>query len=195
MRKELILASSSPRRQDLLKQVNIPFSVRKANIDESQITTNDPIDKVKQLASLKGEKVPFQHRKEVILSADTVVAYKNKIFEKPKTKQEAFDIISILSGEVHDVYTGVMIHSIDDRLIFVERTKVEFWPLSKDEIHWYIETDEAYDKAGGYGIQSLGAIFVKQIIGDYYNVVGLPLAKVVRELRNFHIYNKDFKAK
>ena len=194
MSHQLILASSSPRRQELLKQVKIPFLVRKANIDESAITTSDPIEKVRELAILKGESVPLQQH-EVVLSADTVVAYHKQIFEKPQSKEEAYEMMKTLNGTTHDVFTGVMIRSQEKYRVFVEKTEVEFWPLTEEEIEWYIETDEPYDKAGGYGIQSLGAIFIKRLIGDYYNVVGLPLAKVVRELRGFHIYSKDFKAK
>lgn len=186
--KNLILASSSPRRQELLKQVNIPFTIRKPSIDETQITTKDPVEKVQQLAIRKGRAIQIQNEYEVILAADTVVSYEQTIFEKPKNKEEAFNMIHSLSGDTHDVYTGVNIRSTEHESIFVERTKVVFWPLSKSEIEWYVSTDDPYDKAGAYGIQSLGAIFVKEIIGDYYNVVGLPLSRVVRELRKFSIY-------
>jgi len=186
MQKRLVLASRSPRRQELLNQVGISFSVRKANIDESEITAHHPIEKVKQLAVLKGKSVPFKHN-EVILSADTVVAHKQKIFEKPINKVDAYQMISQLSGDVHDVFTGVMIRSVNDEIVFAERTKVEFWPLSVKEIEKYAATNEPYDKAGAYGIQSLGAIFVKRIIGDYYNVVGLPISRVVKELRKFGV--------
>jgi len=186
MKKRLILASGSPRRQELLNQVGIPFSIRKKKIDESKITIHDPIEKVKQLAILKGKSVPLQHT-EVILSADTVVAYNQIIFEKPKNKEEAYEMISRLSGDVHEVFTGILIRSATDENVFVERTRVEFWPLTEKEIERYVTTDEPYDKAGAYGIQSLGAMFVKQIIGDYYNVVGLPISRVVRELLKFEI--------
>lgn len=188
MQRNLVLASASPRRQALLRQVYIPFTVRVANIDEAQITTIDPVEKVKQLASLKGRKVELRNKDEIILSADTVVAFENQIFEKPKSKDEARQMMTNLSGTTHDVYTGVMIRSFEDEVVFVEKTEVTFWSLALEEIEWYINTDEPYDKAGGYGIQSLGAMYVKQIVGDYYNVVGLPLSKVVRELRNFRVF-------
>ncbi len=185
---KLILASSSPRRQELFKQVNIPFAVRLPKVDESQIIAHDPIEKVKQLAMEKGKNVAMREPNEVILAADTVVAYKQTIFEKPKNREEAFHMISTLSGKAHDVFTGVMIRSSNEERVFVEQTKVVFWPLSNSEIDWYVSTNEPYDKAGAYGIQSLGALFVKEIIGDYYNVVGLPLSRVVRELSEFSIY-------
>ncbi|MBP2076848.1 Maf family protein [Oceanobacillus polygoni] len=187
MTNKLILASTSQRRQELLNQVRIPFTSKSPNVDESQITTNDPIEKVKQLAMLKAKNVPINHD-EVILAADTVVAYKQTIFEKPNNKKQAYQMISALSGDVHDVFTGVMIRSCKERTVFVERTRVEFWPLSTNEIEWYVSSKDPYDKAGAYGIQSLGALLVKQINGDYYNVVGLPISRVVRELRKFSIY-------
>lgn len=186
--KRLILASSSPRRQQLLKQVNIPFQLRIPNIDESKILAADPVEKVKQLAMIKAKHVPIHDESEVILAADTVVAFERTIFEKPKDKTEAYHMITTLSGNAHDVYTGVMIRSQDDERIFVERTQVVFWPLTQEEIEWYVSTSDPYDKAGAYGIQSLGSMFVKEIVGDYYNVVGLPLSRVVRELRDFSIY-------
>lgn len=191
MTNKLILVSSSPRRQELLNQVKIPFTIRKPDVDESQIKSSDPVEKVKQLALLKGKNVPLHCEDEVILSADTVVSFHQTIFGKPKDSQEAAQMITAFSGNVHEVFTGVMIRSHDDEIVFVERTKVEFWPLSKEEIDWYVATNEPYDKAGAYGIQSLGAMFVKQIIGDYYTVMGLPISRVIRELRRFSVYAEE----
>lgn len=188
MKRHLILASSSPRRRELLEQVNIPFTIRTSNVDETQITTMDPVKRVIELASLKGKNVEIFHEKEVILSADTIVAYNNHILEKPKNKDEARQMMKLLSGKSHDVLTGVMLRSLDKKRTFVVKTEVLFWDLTDAEIEAYIHTDEPYDKAGGYGIQSYGSIFVKEIIGDYYNVVGLPLSTVVRYLREFQIF-------
>ncbi|WP_339230933.1 Maf family protein [Oceanobacillus sp. FSL K6-2867] len=185
---KLILASTSPRRQELLNQVRIPFTSKNPNVDESQITTNDPIEKVKQLAMLKAENVPIDHDNEVILAADTVVAYKQTIFEKPDNREQAHEMISELSGDLHDVFTGVMIRSYKEKTVFAEHTQVEFWPLKANEIESYVSSMDPYGKAGAYGIQSLGALLVKQINGDYYNVMGLPISRVVRELRKFSIY-------
>jgi septum formation protein len=185
----LILASSSPRRQEILKQVNLSFQIRKPEIDESVIHSADPVEKVSQLASAKGKVIPIQHEQEIILSADTVVSMNQQIFEKPKNKQEAHEMITALSGGTHDVFTGVMIRSAEREVTFTEQTQVEFWPLTNELINRYIETEEPYDKAGAYGIQSMGAMFVKQITGDYYNVVGLPVSRVVRELQHFSSFN------
>ncbi|TFB18534.1 septum formation inhibitor Maf [Filobacillus milosensis] len=190
MPNKLVLASGSPRRKELLNQVNIPFSIRKHNFDETLIKTTNPEEKVKELALHKGRAVTIKANDEIILSADTVVSYRDEIFEKPKNKEEAFEMISKLSGDIHEVYSGVMIRSKTQEVLLVEQTKVEFWSLSDAEIETYISTEDPYDKAGSYGIQSIGAMFVKQIIGDYYNVVGLPVSRVVRELREFNISPK-----
>ncbi|MGP4073985.1 Maf family protein [Piscibacillus sp. B03] len=188
MERKLILGSSSPRRQELLQQVHIPYTIRKPNVDELQITEKDPYKKVAQLAKLKGKNIEIQNSDEIILSADTVVSFQNRIFEKPKDKEEAFKMISDLSGNIHDVYSGFTIRSAEHEETFVEKTVVEFWPLSTQEIEWYVSTSDPYDKAGAYGIQSIGAMFVKQIKGDYYNVVGLPISRVVRELTKHGIH-------
>lgn len=185
MNKKIILASSSPRRQALLKQVQLPFTVRTNEVDESVVTTNNPQERVMQLAKFKNEHIAFENNDEIILTADTVVAYQNTVFEKPQNKREAFEMISTLSGSKHDVFTGVMIRSQTNHVLFAEQTKVEFWPINQDDITAYVNTEEPYDKAGAYGIQSVGAKFVKQIFGDYYNVVGLPISKVIRKLRLF----------
>jgi len=186
--KKLILASSSPRRQALLQQVQIPFTIRTEKVDESQVKTIDPIEKVKQLAILKGKAIPLMDETEIILAADTAVSYQQTIFEKPKNRTDAFQMLSTLSGNIHDVFTGVYIRSHDSEITFVEKTEVEFWPLSEGEIEWYLATDDPYDKAGAYGIQSIGAVFVKRIIGDYYNVVGLPVSRVVRALKEISFF-------
>ncbi|GAB3807051.1 Maf family protein [Virgibacillus kimchii] len=185
---KLILASGSPRRQELLKQIHIPFTIRKPNVDEEQIQTADPQEKVVQLAKLKNKHTPLEHTNEVILSADTVVSHQNRIFEKPKDQQDALEMISLLSGDVHDVYTGVVLRSHEKEISFVERTEVAFRKLSRNEIEWYVSKKEPYDKAGAYGIQGMGAIFVKGITGDYFNVVGLPVSRVAEKLRSFFIF-------
>lgn len=185
MSANLILASSSPRRQEILKQVNIDFQIRKPNMDESKIIEKDPWEKAEKLADAKGEAVPIYKDDEIVLAADTIVSLNGQIFEKPQNKQEAATMITTLSGGTHDVFTGVMIRSSEKKIVFTERTQVEFWPLPEEMIERYLETDEPYDKAGAYGIQSIGAVFVKQIIGDYYNVVGLPISRVIQELHRF----------
>ncbi|GAA0483522.1 Maf family protein [Salinibacillus aidingensis] len=184
---QLVLASSSPRRQELLKQVNIPFIIRKPEVDESSIHSVLPEEKVKQLARLKGRETVLKDEKEVILSADTVVSCNKQIFEKPNDTDEAHHMLSLLSGKRHEVWTGFMIRTGKHEEVFTQKTEVEFWPLSKEEIESYLSTGEPFDKAGAYGIQGPGSILVKRIIGDYYNVVGLPISLVVKELRKYDI--------
>ena len=182
--KKLILASMSPRRQALLQQLHISFTVNTGFVDESIIKVKDPIEKVKQLAFIKGRTIDIQ-ADEIVLAADTVVSHNHIIFEKPKDKQEARDMITSLSDTTHEVYTGVSIRSAKEEFVFVEKTAVTFWKLTSEEIEQYIDTEDPYDKAGAYGIQSFGAAFVKGIHGDYYNVVGLPLSRTVRALQKF----------
>lgn len=186
MTKQLILASQSPRRQEMLRNLNIPFTISTKQIDESIVTTNNPTEKVLQLASLKGESIPLA-KDEVVLAADTVVAFQGEIFGKPTCKQEAYEMISALSGHTHEVFTGVSLRSHEKEVSFVERTEITWWPLTDKIINWYINTPEPYDKAGAYGIQNLGAVLVKEIRGDYFNVVGLPISRVVRKLSHFGI--------
>ncbi|QHS22911.1 septum formation protein Maf [Virgibacillus sp. MSP4-1] len=187
MSSHLVLASSSPRRQELLKQVKIPYITRKPQADESSIHTGFPEEKVKQLARLKGRKAVLNDEKEVILSADTVVSCNKQIFEKPNDSDEARHMLSLLSGKRHEVWTGFMIRTAKHEEIFTQKTEVEFWPLSNEEIETYLSTGEPFDKAGAYGIQGAGSMLVKGIIGDYYNVVGLPISLVVKELRKYDI--------
>ncbi len=185
MKHRLILASSSPRRQELLAQAGIPFTVRSQDADESLITETDPREKVKQLAQLKGRNVAIKDEGELILAADTVVSFQHNIFGKPQSEMEAHAMLSALSGNVHEVYTGVMLKTRYIERVFTVKTDVVFWPLSNEEIDHYIATGDPFDKAGAYGIQSKGAVLVKCINGDYYNVVGLPLSRLVREMASF----------
>jgi len=185
---QLILASSSPRRRELLNQVHIQHKVRKQDVDESNVPFYNPRTYVQSLAERKGRSIGFESDQEVILSADTIVCHEDKVLEKPKTREEAFEMLRSLSGQTHQVYTGVMLRSPEQEMFIVDRTSVEFWPLSKEDIEVYLDTGDSFDKAGGYGIQSEGAMLVKQISGDYNTVVGLPLSRVVRSLRTFGIY-------
>lgn len=182
---KLTLGSTSPRRKELLEQVGFTFSIRTPDVDESKIKTRDPIEKVSALVKLKAAFLPFLSDDEVIITADTVVSYKQIIFGKPNNKQEAFTMLQALSGQTHVVYTGVLIRSKTKQKLLVERTEVTFFPLTKAEIDTYIETDDPYDKAGGYGIQGYAARFVEKINGDYTTVVGLPVGKLCRALVAF----------
>lgn len=179
---KLILGSQSPRRRDLLSQAGLEYEVLIPNVDERKITSTDPETKVIDTAKLKSAALPVDD-KTIVLTCDTVVSFNNIIFEKPSTIQEARQMINTLSGNTHEVYSAAILKSSTFQEIITERTEVTFYDLTEEEIEQYVNTDEPYDKAGAYGIQSFGATFVKHIKGDYNNVVGLPLGKVYRALK------------
>jgi len=181
---KIILASNSPRRKELLRLAGVDFEVRSANVEE--VTTKvKPEEVVMDLSLLKARAVQSSNSNRIIIAADTVVAFESQILGKPKDQEDAFRMLSELSGRTHQVYTGVTIISSDgDFNTFFECTEVTMYENSPELIKEYIATNEPMDKAGAYGIQGKGAILVKEIRGDYNNVVGLPLARVYRELSN-----------
>ena len=179
---KIILASNSPRRKELLAQANIDFEVMAANIDEVTSETK-PDEVVKDLSKQKAMAIAKDNPGRVILAADTVVAIDGEILGKPKDENDAFLMLSRLSGNTHQVYTGVAIVDETGNInTFAECTEVVMYENSPELIRKYIATGEPMDKAGAYGIQGKGAVLVKEIKGDYNNVVGLPLAKVYRSL-------------
>ncbi|WP_257346331.1 Maf family protein [Pseudalkalibacillus decolorationis] len=184
---DLILASGSPRRKELLEIAHLPFTIQKSSVHEKITGIKSPDQVVEELALRKARDIQSINQKSVVLGADTVVALNGQIFGKPKTEQDAIDMIHRLSGNKHAVFTGVAIVYNDQETIFHEKTEVTFWKLTDNEIESYVRTGESMDKAGGYGIQGLGSTLVKAIFGDYYNVVGLPIARTVRELKPYGI--------
>ena len=178
---KLVLASKSPRRSEILKNAGIDFIVRVADADETIPDGTKPEDAVVFLAARKAMAVE-RTDDEVVLGADTVVVLDDKILGKPKDKDDAFNMIKMLSGRVHSVFTGVCAIGDGISLTFAEETKVEFYPLSDNEIYDYINTNEPYDKAGAYGIQGLASKFIRGIEGDYFNVVGLPVSSVYKKI-------------
>lgn len=179
---DVILASASPRRKELLTNMGINFSVVVSDADESVADSNVPPGiYVQQLSLLKAastaEKV-IKNKNALIISADTVVVNNNKILGKPKNEQEAFDMLSALSGKTHQVYTGFCVLRAKDAYTVCKHvcTDVTFKKLSAEQISSYIQSGEPMDKAGAYGIQGLGAMLVEKINGDYFNVVGLPVS-------------------
>lgn len=188
----IYLASSSPRRKELLTQAGIEFSVISPQCDETA-DIKLPDELVEELSRRKSQaglemlrKMPEVPADSIVIGADTVVAYDGIILGKPKDNNNAFNMLKMLSGNTHEVYTGVTISYMDGRpsKTFSERTEVTFYELSDKEIEDYINTAEPMDKAGSYGIQGYGAILVEKINGDYFNIVGLPIARLVRLLRN-----------
>lgn len=178
----LILASASPRRQEILKNCGYDFEVVPADIDEL-VPEDTASDKVPELIAVqKAMAIAQKYPKDVIVAADTVVVINDKILGKPKDKDDAFRMLKTLSGNTHCVYTGVCIAKGDFSESFVSKSFVTFYDLSDEEILDYIKTGEPMDKAGAYGIQCKGALFVKEIKGDYFNIVGLPVAELSRKL-------------
>ena len=191
----IILASASPRRRELLEQIGLAFEVRVSNVAE-KVTAVEPGLVVEELSVQKAEAVLAELACEedvLVIGADTVVSAKGRILGKPSDEKDAVGMLEILSGESHEVYTGVTLlyrsfheeASCVRRHVFHERTKVSFYPMSQEEIAFYAASGECMDKAGAYGIQGLCARYIKGIEGDYNNVVGLPVGRLYQEIKRF----------
>lgn len=183
--KQLILASASPRRKELLEKLLHPFQIITHPTDETYDQTLQPANIVQQLALRKAKAVADDHPDAIVIGADTIVVFQNEVLGKPASEKAATDSLRKLSGNQHTVYTGVALVQGGQETVFYEKTDVLFWELTEEEIAAYVATGEPFDKAGGYGIQGLGATLVKKITGDYYSVVGLPIARLKRELDRF----------
>ena len=170
----LILASASPRRQELLKLFGVPFSVRVADIDETMDLTRDPYDEVARVSHLKALAVE-RTEDDVIIAADTIVVCEGKVLGKPKSEADAIATLRLLSGRDHQVMTGCTVLWGEKRATFTEVTDLHFRELSRKEIDRYVASGEPMDKAGSYGIQGGAALFCTHMVGDYYNVMGLPV--------------------
>ena len=181
---DIILASASPRRSELMTLAGFRFDVICADIDEIVPEKALPQEVVMSLALQKAQAVAKDHRKSAVVGSDTVVALDGKILGKPRSEKEAAEMLRSLSGRIHKVYTGVAIVCGEKVTSFFEETEVEFYPLTDQEILDYVATGEPMDKAGAYGIQGRGSVLVKRINGDYFNVMGLPISKVYRELKD-----------
>lgn len=183
--KHIILASQSPRRRGLLFDFGFDFEAVSSGADESGTDGMTPDEAVKTLALRKAKWVKERREEDgsVILAADTLVALNGALLGKPVDEEDAFRMLSALSGTAHEVYTGVAILCGDKEIVHAECTKVYFRPIDEEEIREYIATGEPMDKAGAYGIQEKGGIFVRRIEGDYLNVLGLPLCKTYELLR------------
>jgi len=184
--KTIILASQSPRRRELLKSFGFDFIAVSSGADEDGTEGMPPDEAVKTLALRKAKWVKERREENgsVILAADTLVALNGELLGKPKDEEDAFRMLKSLSGTAHEVYTGVAILCGDKEIVHAEGTKVFFRPISDEEIRAYIATGEPMDKAGAYGIQEKGGIFVRRIEGDYLNVLGLPICKTYELLRS-----------
>lgn len=193
MEYQIILASGSPRRKELLELIGVEFKIITSNKEEV-ITSTNPEEVVKELSMMKAEDVAEGVTgPAIILGADTVVAHGGRILGKPKDKEDAFRMIRSFAGEDHYVYTGVCIIKKEadgsvKKISFAEGTKVTVYPMSDEEIERYVASGEPMDKAGAYAIQGLFAPYIKGIEGDYYNIVGFPIAGIYQRLKNEGIY-------
>ncbi len=179
---QLILASASPRRQELLKLFHMPFVVRVADIDEAMDPGRAPFDEVARVSRLKALAVAREQDDDVVIAADTIVVCEGKVLGKPHSPDEARQMLRLLSGRDHQVMTGCTILRGDRAVSFTEVTDLHFRELSHREIDRYVASGEPMDKAGAYGIQGGAALFCSHMVGDYYNVMGLPLCALAQKL-------------
>ena len=186
---DVILASQSPRRRELMGLFKIPFTVQVADIDETMDPEKDPAQEVARVSQLKAQAVACG-QDQVVIAADTIVVCDGRILGKPKDEADAVQMLQSLSGQTHQVMTGLTVCRGAESITGTEVTDVVFRPLSEQEIREYVRSGEPMDKAGAYGIQGGGALFVREIRGDYYNVVGLPVSRLGQILRNWMVEEK-----
>lgn len=181
-----ILASKSPRRAGLLKQIGLKFKTVDSKVSELELNDHDPVQLVKHNSLLKSRKVAFNYKNKIVIGADTIVMINKEILHKPKNLSFAKQYLKKLSGNVHYVYTGLnLINTSNGKEVFsYEKTKVHFRKLENDEIDYYVKNYKPLDKAGAYGIQDdFGCLFIKKIEGDYYNIVGMPLVNLFENIK------------
>lgn len=181
----MILASKSPRRKDLIQRICNDVKIIPSGVDESRVAEKPVEYFAERLARAKADQVAKEYPDELVIGCDTIVVLDGEVLGKPENKQHAFEMLRRLSGNTHKVITGVAMRQGEKTASFSEMTEVTFYQLTDEEITEYIDTNEPFDKAGGYGIQGQGCLLVKKINGDYYNVVGLPVSKLSRELKLF----------
>ena len=188
----LLLASNSPRRKELLTQLGYQFDIVKIDVDESYPSDLKP-DEIAEYVSAKKAKAFDVNENEILLTSDTIVALDQKILLKPKDENEAFEMIKSLSGKVHQVYTAFTLKTVDSEISKTSKTDVEFSEISDEEIKFYINNYKPFDKAGSYGIQEwLGMTKIKNIFGSFYSVMGLPVDLVYEELKKLGCFPKNF---
>lgn len=177
---EIILASASPRRKEILQNTKLKFEIEKSDIEEIILENESPEDMVVRLAYEKAFDVAKKNKDKLVIGADTIVALDNEVLGKPKDKKEAYQMIKRLSNKTHKVITGISLINLKENKVIKDYVVscVTFKDLSEDSIKDYINTNESLDKAGAYGIQGYGALLVKTIQGDYFNIVGLPISRL-----------------
>ena len=180
----IVLASSSPRRKELLKQISDDFIVEVSNIDESIDRPQKVEDIPYELAYRKAKAVSKTHYNDIVIGCDTIVAFDNEVLEKPLDEDDAYRMLNKLNNNTHKVISGVAIIYQDKEIRFIEESLVTFNNLSNEDINFYISTKDPLDKAGAYGIQNPYIKLVKEFKGEYENIVGLPIKRLKKELEN-----------
>lgn len=184
----MILASKSPRRKEILENFGFNLQIKTKEIEEVSSKENI-IEKIKDISNKKAYEVANENKDDFVISADTIVSINDKILGKPKNQEDVYNMLRELSGKSHEVITAFSIININKNICYsdAEITKVFFNEITDAEIKWYIETKEPFDKAGSYGIQGKGALFVNKIEGDFFSVMGFPLGKFLRALKKLNI--------
>lgn len=187
MARKIILASNSPRRKELMTMAGFTFEVKSKNVEENHPAEMNQRDIPVHLAAKKAQAfIDEITEDEIVIGVDTIVLLNGEIFEKPLDRAQAIAMLSALSGQMHEVITGVCILSKHKQILFSELTKVFFNQLTQREIEYYVDKYQPYDKAGSYACQEwIGAVAIKKFDGDYFNVVGLPVNRVYQELKKF----------
>src|SRR2546421_6449316 len=183
----LILASSSPRRAEILRAVGWPFETQATGVDETRLDAEAPEDFVRRLAREKAEAVARTRLFGLVLGADTTVVVDGEVLEKPRDEREARRMLRLFSERWHEVLTGVALVRAETgrAVVGLERTRVRFAAMTDEEIEWHVETGDVLGKAGAYAVQGRAALFIRRIEGDYWNVVGLPVRLVYELARGF----------
>jgi septum formation protein len=186
-----ILASASPRRQELLRSVGLKFKIIPAHVNEEYLGSESPREHVRRLSHNKAMVIAQKNPDAWVLGADTIVVIDGLILGKPKNKKQAREMIERLSDREHKVFTGFTLAQVATKVYKTKviQSAVRFKKISPEEMEWYVSCDEPYDKAGGYAVQGKGAYFIKSICGSYTNVIGLPLCEVLDELKNLKALN------
>jgi septum formation protein len=188
---QFILASASPRRQELLRSVGLKFKIIPAHVDENYSAGESPRQHVQRLSIDKAMVIAKKYPEAWVLGADTIVVIDGMILGKPKNKHQARKMLQKLSGREHKVFTGFTIAHVAAKIYKTKviQSAVQFKTISPKEMDWYVSCDEPYDKAGGYAVQGKGACFIQSIRGSYTNVIGLPLCEVLEALKIFGMVN------
>ena len=186
----IILASASPRRQELLANLGLPFEIKVSDVDESMDEQMSPAQQVEQLAERKATAVAAQLNQGLVIGADTLVVLNQSVLGKPADRQEAIEMIKRLQGRSHEVFTGLAVidAATGKTVVTHQATAVRFKPMTVEQIERYVDTGEPYDKAGAYAVQGKASIFIDSIRGCYFNVVGLPVAKLADVLKLFGVH-------